>query len=169
MRFLFSLGYKNHFTIPTMHKFFAAEVEMDESRKKLSSLLDMDFSSLICFKDLDELATLASKLQKDPTLNAAQLVKLKLIEEIPTFAVTFLENRELVMHQADKFVVALEGNKAKVTSLKQEYREIKQVVINLQSKVDSTTMAVQDIGNQLAQLEARRAEVTRLIDKKRQR
>ncbi|GMI95992.1 hypothetical protein HRI_003268500 [Hibiscus trionum] len=149
----------------TMHNFFAAEVEMAEARRKLSSLLDMDFPSLICFKDLDELATLASKLQKDPSLTAEQLVKLKLIEEIPTFAVVFLENRK-VMEQADKFFTALEDNKTKVTSLKQEYCEIKQVVTNLQSEVDTTTMAVQDIDNQIAQLEAHRAQVMRLIDKK---
>ncbi|KAK9009550.1 hypothetical protein V6N11_036082 [Hibiscus sabdariffa] len=149
----------------TMHNFFAAEVEMAEARRKLSSLLDMDFPSLICFKDLDELATLASKLQKDTTLTAEQLVKLKLIEEIPTFSVVFLENRE-VMKQADNFFIALEDNKTKVASLKQEYCEIKQVVTNLQSEVDTTAMAVQDIDNQIAQLEAHRAQVMSLIDKK---
>ncbi|KAK8557225.1 hypothetical protein V6N13_013500 [Hibiscus sabdariffa] len=147
-----------------MHNFFAAEVEMAEARRKLSSLLDIDFRSLISFKDLNELTSLASKLQKDPTLTAEQLVKLKLIEEIPTFSVVFLENRE-VMEQADKFFRTHKDNKAKVTSLKQEYREIEQVVTNLQSEVDYTTMAVQDIDDQIAQLEAHRAEVTKLIGK----
>ncbi|XP_039067664.1 uncharacterized protein LOC120213648 [Hibiscus syriacus] len=150
----------------TMHNFFAAEAEMAEARRKLSSFLNMDFPSLICFKDVDELASLASKLQKDPTLTAEQLVKLKLIEEIPTFCIVFLENRE-VMEQADQFFRTLKENKAKVASLKQEYCEIKQVVTNLQSEVDSTTMAVQNIDDQIAQLEARRAEVTKMIDKKK--
>ncbi|KAK8973306.1 hypothetical protein V6N11_069177 [Hibiscus sabdariffa] len=149
-----------------MRNFFAAEGEMAEARRKLSSLLDMDFPSLICFKDLDELASLASKLRKDPTLTAEQLVKLKLIEEIPTFCEVFLENRE-VMEQADKFFTALDHNKAKVSSLKQEYSDLKQQVTNLQSEVDSNTMTVQDIDNQIAQLKARRAELMKLIDKKK--
>ncbi|KAE8663472.1 Detected protein of unknown function [Hibiscus syriacus] len=149
-----------------MHNFFAAEGEMAEARRKLSSLLDMDFPSLICFKDLDELASLASKLRKDPTLTAEQLVKLKLVEEIPTFCEVFLENRE-VMEQADKFFTALEENKAKVSSLKQEYSELKQQVTNAQSEVESSTTTVQDIDNQIAQLKARRAELTKLIDKKK--
>ncbi|KAK8973305.1 hypothetical protein V6N11_069176 [Hibiscus sabdariffa] len=139
---------------------------MAEARRKLSSLLDIDFRSLISFKDLNELVSLASKLQKDPTLTAEQLVKLKLIEEIPTFSVVFLENRK-VMEHADKFFRTHKDNKAKVTSLKQEYREIKQVVTNLQSEVDYTTMAVQDIDDQIAQLEAHRAKVTKLIGKKK--
>ncbi|GMI71950.1 hypothetical protein like AT3G22520 [Hibiscus trionum] len=150
----------------TMHNFFAAEFEMAEARRKLSSLLNMDFRSLICLKDLNELASLASKLQKDPTLTAQQLVKLKLVEEIPIFGKVFLENRE-VMEQADEFFRTHKDNKAKVTSLKQEYCEIKQAVTNLQSEEDYTTMAVQDIDDQIAQLEARRAEVVELIDKKK--
>ncbi|XVF66665.1 hypothetical protein PTKIN_Ptkin10aG0055100 [Pterospermum kingtungense] len=148
------------------HNSFTAEHEMAEARMKLSSLLDMDFPSLICFKDLDELTSLASKLRKDPTLTAEQLVKLKLIEEIPSFCEVFLENRE-VMEQADKFFAALEVNKAKVTSLRQEYSELKEQVTNLQSEVDSNTLTVQEIDQQIEQLKARRAELTRIINKKK--
>ncbi|PPD74166.1 hypothetical protein GOBAR_DD28908 [Gossypium barbadense] len=149
-----------------MQNSFAGDSEMAEARRKLSSLLDMDFPSLICFKDLEELASLASKLRKDPTLTAEQLVKLKLIEEIPSFCEVFLENRE-VMEQADKFFRGLDDNRAKVSSLKQEYSELKQQVTNLESEVDSNTMTVQDIDNQIAQLKAHRAELTKLIDKKK--
>ncbi|KAE8728149.1 Detected protein of unknown function [Hibiscus syriacus] len=148
------------------HNIDAAEGEMAEARRKLSSLLDMDLPSLICFKDFEELASLASKLRKDPTLTAEQLVKLKLIQEIPTFCEVFLENRG-VMEQADKFFTALEDKKAKVSSLKQEYSKLKQEVTNLQSELDSSTTAMQDIDNQIAELKARRAELTKLIDKKR--
>ncbi|XVF28835.1 hypothetical protein REPUB_Repub15cG0066200 [Reevesia pubescens] len=154
------------FAHPAMHNFFAAEDEMAEARMKLCSFLDMDFPSLICFKDLDELTSLASKLRKDPTLTAEQLVKLKLIEEIPSFCEVFLENRE-VMEQADKFFSALEDNKAKVTSLRQEYSELKEQVTNLQSEVDSNRLTVQEIDNQIAQLKAHRAELTRLINNKK--
>ncbi|XP_039067820.1 uncharacterized protein LOC120213832 [Hibiscus syriacus] len=148
------------------HDIVAAEDEMAEARRKLSSLLDMDFPSLICFKDLDELASLASKLRKDPTLTAEQLVKLKLIQEIPTFCEVFLENRG-VMEQADKFFTALEDNKAKVNSLKQEYSKLKQEVTDAQSEMDSSAAAVQDIDNKIAELKAQRTELTKLIDKKK--
>ncbi|WRX20870.1 hypothetical protein QQP08_013357 [Theobroma cacao] len=154
------------FTHPLMPNSFAAEEEMFEARRKLSSFLDMDFPSLICFKDLDELTSLASKLRKDPTLTAEQLVKLKLIEEIPSFCEVFLENRD-VMEQADKFFTALEDNKAKVTSLRQEYSELKEQVTHLQSEVDSNTSTVQEIDNQIAQLKSRRAELTRTIEHKK--
>ncbi|XP_022762079.1 uncharacterized protein LOC111307961 [Durio zibethinus] len=154
------------FSHPEMHNSFADEDEMAEARKKLSSLLDMDFPSLICFKDLDELTSLASKLRKDPTLTAEQLVKLKLIEEIPSYCEVFLENRG-VMEQAHKFFTTLEVNKAKVTSLRQEYSELKEQVTHLQSEVDSNTLTVQEIDDQIAQLKSRRAQLTRLIDSKK--
>ncbi|XP_022738861.1 uncharacterized protein LOC111291407 [Durio zibethinus] len=154
------------FSLPAMHNFFAAEDEMAEARMKLSSFLDMDFPSLICFKDLDELTRLASKLRKDPALNAEQLVKLKLIEEIPSFCEVFLENRE-VMGQADKFFTALEVNKAEVTSLRQEYTVLKEQVTHLQSEVDSNTLILQEIDDQIEQLKSHRAELTRIIDKKK--
>ncbi|XVF63094.1 hypothetical protein PTKIN_Ptkin09bG0061300 [Pterospermum kingtungense] len=149
-----------------MHNSFASEDEIAEARMKLSSFLDMDFPSLICFKDLDELTRLASKIRKDPTLTAEQLVKLKLIEEIPSFCEVFLENRE-VMEQAHKFFTELEVNKAKVNSLRQEFSELKDKVTHLQSEVDSNILTVQDIDNQIAQLKSHRAELTRLIDKKK--
>ena len=151
---------------PAMHNSFATEDEMAEARTKLSSLLDMDFPSLICFKDLDELASLAAKLQEDPTLTAEQLVKLKLTEEIPSFCVVFLENREAI-EQADKFFAALEVNKAKVTSLRQEYSELKEQVIHLQSEVDSNTLILQEIDDQIAKLKSHRTELTRTIDNKK--
>nr|KJB28319.1 hypothetical protein B456_005G043500 [Gossypium raimondii]KJB28323.1 hypothetical protein B456_005G043500 [Gossypium raimondii] len=151
---------------PVLYNYFAAESEMAEARMKLSSFLDMDFPSLICFKDLDELTSLASKLRKDPTLTAEQLVKLKLIEEIPSFCEVFLENRE-IMEQADNFFTTLQLNKTKVTSLKQEYSELRQQVTNLQSEVDTNSLTVQEIDNQIAQLKSHRAQLTRLIENKK--
>ncbi|KAL1060190.1 hypothetical protein V6Z11_1Z118400 [Gossypium hirsutum] len=154
------------FSHPVLYNYFAAESEMAEARMKLSSFLDMDFPSLICFKDLDELTSLASKLRKDPTLTAEQLVKLKLIEEIPSFCEVFLENRE-IMEQADKFFTTLQLNKTKVTSLKQEYSELRQQVTSLQSEVEANTLTVQEIDNQIAQLKSHRAQLTRLIENKK--
>ncbi|GLT99631.1 hypothetical protein SLE2022_170570 [Rubroshorea leprosula] len=142
------------------------EDEMAEARIRLSLLLDMDFSSLIRSQDLTELTSLASKLQKDPSLSAEQLVKLKLIEEIPSFSEVFLENKE-VMEQADKFFEALEVNKAKVTSLRKEYSELKEQATALQSEVDSNSLNIQEIDAQIAQLKSHRNELMKIIENKK--
>ncbi|XP_065863290.1 uncharacterized protein [Euphorbia lathyris] len=136
--------------------------EFTEARSRLSSLLGMDFPSLILSTNISELAHLASKLRSDPRLNAEQLVKLKLIEEIPTFSEVFLESKELIA-QVDEFFATLESKKNKAASLKSEYNELKEKTDQLQSQVDLSTTAVQEIDEQIAQLQARRAELTNSI------
>uniref|UniRef100_A0A2C9W8H1 DUF7081 domain-containing protein n=1 Tax=Manihot esculenta TaxID=3983 RepID=A0A2C9W8H1_MANES len=142
---------------------YTAQNEMAEARSKLSSLLVMDFPSLVLSNKISELANLASKLRKDPTLNAEQLVKLKLIEEISSFTEVFLESRELI-EQVDDFFATLEAKKAKVASLKKEYNELKEKTDQLQAQVDSNLMTVQEIDNQIALLQSRRAELTNAIE-----
>ncbi|GAV81848.1 PPR domain-containing protein/PPR_2 domain-containing protein/DYW_deaminase domain-containing protein, partial [Cephalotus follicularis] len=137
--------------------------EIIEARSKLSSLLDMDFPSLFGSKKLNELTNLAFILRKDPNLSAEQLVKLKLIEEIPSFSEVFLENR-VIAEQADNFFESLEANKAKVTDLKKEYSELKEQVGQLQAEVDSNMSTVKEIDEEIAKLQARRAELTHTIE-----
>jgi uncharacterized protein YoxC len=146
--------------------YLAVEHEMAESRRKLSSLLNMDFSSLVSSGNLSELTILASKLRKDPSLNVDQLIKLKLIEEIPLISGAFLETKG-VIEQADKFFADLEGKKAKVTPLKNEYRELKDKAGQLQREIDSSSTAVQEIDDQIAQLQSRRAELSSTIETKK--
>eukprot|EP00257_Ricinus_communis_P015546 XP_015573488.1 uncharacterized protein LOC8280909 isoform X1 [Ricinus communis] len=141
----------------------ATQIEMAEARNKLSSLLVMDFPSLVSSKCITELTTLASKLRTDPTMNAEQLVKLKLIEEIPTFSEVYLESRELI-DQVDEFFATLEGKRAKVASLKNEYSELKEKADQLQSQVDANSLAVDEIDRQIALLRSRRAEITHAIE-----
>ncbi|XP_059433792.1 uncharacterized protein LOC132166944 isoform X2 [Corylus avellana] len=140
--------------------------EMAESRRKLSSLLNMDFPSLVSSGNLSELTILASTLRKDPSLNVDQLITLKLIEEIPLISEAFLETKG-VIEQADKFFADLEAKKAKVTPLKNEYRELKDKAGQLQREIDSSSTAVEEIDDQIAQLESRRAALSSTIETKK--
>ncbi|KAF9677604.1 hypothetical protein SADUNF_Sadunf08G0124900 [Salix dunnii] len=139
------------------------ESDMANARRKLSSLLIVDFPTLVSSRSISKLTTLASKLRKDPTLSAEQLVKLKLIEEIPSFSKVFLECRQTI-EQVYKFFGTLEANKAKVNSLRDEYNELKEKSDQLQSQVDSNLLTVQEIDNQIFQLQTWRAELTNTIE-----
>ena len=141
------------------------EYEWAEARMKLSSLLDKDFSSLLMSNEAAELAALATKLKKDPSLSAEEIVRLKLIEEIPTFSQVFQENKNVIV-EADRFFSALELNKAKVASLKYEYSDLKDKLGNIQTEVDANSETIRQIDDQIAQLQARRTELTRWISKK---
>ncbi|XP_010532556.1 PREDICTED: uncharacterized protein LOC104808552 [Tarenaya hassleriana] len=142
------------------------EYEWAEARMKLSSLLEKDFTSLFFSKDAAELAALAAKIRKDPSLSAEEIVKLKLVEEMPSFSEVFQENKE-VIEDADRFFSALELNKAKVASLKYEYSELKDKLSSLDMEVESNSETIRQIDEQIAQLQARRSELTRFIGNKK--
>ncbi|GLT60326.1 hypothetical protein SLA2020_330970 [Shorea laevis] len=143
------------------------EDEMAEARIRLSLLLDMDFASLIRSQDLTELTSLASKLRKDPNLSAEQLVKLKLVEEIPSFSEVFLQNKE-VMEKAEKFFETLDVNKANVTSLRKEYSELKEQVSQLESEMNANSFSIQEIDAQIAQLKSCRDEMMKIMENKKE-
>ncbi|KAL1197554.1 hypothetical protein V5N11_012130 [Cardamine amara subsp. amara] len=141
------------------------EYEWAEARMKISSLLEKDFPSLFITNDAVEIAALATKLRKDPNLSAEEIVRLKLIEEIPTFSEVFQENKG-VIEEADRFFSALELNKAKVASLKYEYSDLKDKLGNIQMEVNANSETIRQIDDQIAQLQARRAELKRYIGNK---
>lgn len=141
------------------------EYEWAEARMKISSLLEIDLPTLFVSKDAAEIAALATKLRKDPNLSAEEIVRLKLIEEIPTFSEVFKENKG-VIEEADRFFSALELNKAKVASLKYEYSDLKHKLGDIQMEVDANSETIRQIDDQIAQLQARRAELKRYIGSK---
>ncbi|XP_021897094.1 uncharacterized protein LOC110814074 isoform X2 [Carica papaya] len=151
--------------LPSANSSPIKEHEIAGARVKLSSLLHMEFSQLVFSNDVSILTNLVTKLRRDPTLSAEQLVMLKLVEEIPTFREVYLENKE-VIDQADSFFSALEVNKSKVASLKSEYNELKDKITQIQIDVDKNSSTIQEIDEQIAQLQSRRAELTRLINSK---
>ncbi|CAH8308523.1 unnamed protein product [Eruca vesicaria subsp. sativa] len=134
------------------------EYEWAEARMKISSLLEKDLTTLFGSKDAAEIAGLATKLRKDPNLSAEEIVRLKLIEEIPTFSEVFQENKSVII-EADRFFSALELNKAKVASLKYEYSDLKHKLGSIQMEVDENSEAIRQIDDQIAQLQAKRAEL----------
>ncbi|KAF9673722.1 hypothetical protein SADUNF_Sadunf10G0053700 [Salix dunnii] len=139
------------------------ESDMAKARSKLCSLLVMDFPTLVSSRNIFKLTTITSKLLKDPTLSAEQLVKLKLIEEIPLFSEVFVESRQTI-EQVNNFFGTLEANKVKVNSLRNEYNELKERADQLQSQVDSNLLTVQEIDNQIFQLQTWRAELMSTIE-----
>lgn len=141
------------------------EYEWAEARMKISSLLEKDFPTLFVSKEAAEIAALATKLRKDPNLSAEEIVRLKLMEEIPTFSEVFQENKA-VIEEADKFFSALELNKAKVASLKYEYSDLKHKLGSIQMEVDENSEAIRQIDEQIAQLQARRTELKKHIGSK---
>ncbi|KAH0943204.1 hypothetical protein BRARA_A02718 [Brassica rapa] len=141
------------------------EYEWAEARMKISSLLEKDFPTLFTSKDAAEIAALATKLRKDPNLSAEEIVRLKLMEEIPTFSEVFQENKA-VIEEADRFFSALELNKAKVASLKYEYSDLKHKLGSIQIEVDENSEAIRQIDEQMAQLQARRNELKKYIGSK---
>lgn len=141
--------------------------EYAEARKNLSSILSMDFALLVSPKVLSKLTVLSSKVQEDPNLSEDQLSKLKLIEEIPLVSKDFLEAKGMIEH-ANKFFVDLEANVAKAFLLRNEYNELKEEEVRLQAEVDSTSLAIKEVDDQIAQLEAKKSELSRLIEVKEQ-
>lgn len=118
---------------------------------------------LVSFKNIYELIHLASNLRKDPNLSAENLLKLKLIEEIPSYGKVFLENKRIT-EQAKNFFAVLEDKKAKALSLKKEFYEMKDNIFQLQSELDSNLLAVKEIDDQIAMLQSERAELMATIE-----
>ncbi|CAN6890793.1 unnamed protein product [Brassica oleracea var. botrytis] len=141
------------------------DYEWAEARMKISSLLEKDLPTLFVSKDAAEIAALATKLRKDPNLSAEEIVRLKLIEEIPTFSEVFQENKS-VIEEADWFFSALELNKAKVASLKYEYSDLRHKLGSIQVEVDENSEAIRQIDDQIGQLQARRNELKRYVGSK---
>lgn len=129
---------------------------MTEIRSKLSSLLAMGFASLCASNKLNELISLASELQRDPTLSPGQLSMLKLIQEIPMSSNIFLQAKEL-SGKADKFFSDLDAKLAYVASLKEEYNLEKEQLEISQADEASTLLTILEIDEEIAALQSRRA------------
>ncbi|TXG72070.1 hypothetical protein EZV62_000649 [Acer yangbiense] len=61
----------------------------------------------------------------------------------------------------------LEENKAKVTSLRQEYNELKENATLLQAEIDSNLSSLQGIDDQIAQLKSQRAQLMKTMETKK--
>ncbi|KAI4317849.1 hypothetical protein L6164_025682 [Bauhinia variegata] len=143
---------------PAKPNTLALAADMTECRNKLSTLLTMDFPSLVSSSKFSEFAILASQLHNDPSLTLDEVIKLKSVEEIPLIVEAFQEANRII-DQADRFFADLEAKKVKVTNLKKEYIELKDKVTQAEAEVDSSSLAIQEIDDQISQLQLRKAEM----------
>ncbi|KAF7851991.1 hypothetical protein BT93_L1684 [Corymbia citriodora subsp. variegata] len=135
--------------------------------KKLSSILALDFSCWLSSKNLKEISFLVEKLAMDPTLTINQLLKLESIEEIPKAHKIFLQ-AEGIAEQANKFFGDIQAMKDKLSSMRGEFSELKKGAAEVRSQVDSKSLFVQEIDEQIAQLQSRQAELARDLESKKE-
>ncbi|KAL2349483.1 hypothetical protein Fmac_003483 [Flemingia macrophylla] len=137
--------------------------EMKCWKNKLSSLLNIDFPSLVSCNDAVEAATLALQIRKDPNLSIDQLAKLKLVEQIPLYSETFLEAKRNI-EEADGFLAELEARKLKAPEVKNEYNELKEQIAQRDTEMERSSSAIQEIDDQIRQLESKRNEISRVLE-----
>ncbi|TKY53621.1 hypothetical protein E2542_SST25158 [Spatholobus suberectus] len=153
-------------TTPSDHMTPATTLDnemMECCKEQLSSLLAMDFPSLVSCNDVEQVATLASRVREDPSLSVDQLFKLKLVEQVPLAGEAFLEAKGNY-EEADKFLADLEAKKLKVPSLKKEYNELKDKVAQIEAERDRRTLAIQEIDDQIRQLQSKRNEISSALE-----
>lgn len=149
----------DHMTLAT-----TLDDEMIEGcKKKLSSLLAIDFPSLVSRSDVAEVATLASQIREDPSLSVDQLFKLKLVEQVPIAGEAFLEAKGSI-EEASKFLSDLEAKKRKVPSLKIEYCQLKDKVAQKEAELDFSIQAINEIDDQIQQLQSKRNEISSALE-----
>ncbi|KAI6698457.1 hypothetical protein NL676_018576 [Syzygium grande] len=144
-------------------KDFEAQDVLISQRKCLlttrSFLPFLPWISRACCPHLEQITFLVEKLVADPILTIDQLLKLKLVEEIPKAGKVFQRTKGLA-DQASNFFGELQVMKDKVSSIKREFSELKKGTGELQSQIDSKSSLVREIDEQIAQLQSRKAELT---------
>lgn len=114
-------------------------------KKKLSCFLALDFCSLVSSNDdVAQVAMLVSQVHKDTNLSVDQLVELKLVEQISLLSDAYLEAKGK-FKEAQKLLADLEEKKLKVSSLKNEYIELKDKVTQREAKMDGLVLNIQEI------------------------
>lgn len=138
--------------------------EMIPAREKLSSLLAVDFPSLISSEELSKLAAdCALKLQNEPNLSPQELAMIKLILEIPFIRKCFLEAKE-TLNEADKFFADLDSKIVLAASLKQKYIKSKEEMGVLQAEEGSMLLAMTETDEQIARLQSYRSSLVQAVE-----
>ncbi|ESW17417.1 hypothetical protein PHAVU_007G237900 [Phaseolus vulgaris] len=132
-------------------------------KKKLSSLLALDFPSLVSSNDVAEVAILASQIREDPNLTVDQLFKLKLVEQVPLAGEAFLEAKESI-EEADKRMADLQAKKLEIPTLKKEYNELKEKLSEREAEMDISTLSIKEIDDQIRQLQLKRNRISSALE-----
>ncbi|KAI3469582.1 hypothetical protein Pfo_026245 [Paulownia fortunei] len=133
-----------------------------KAREELSSLLAMGVPSLITSNKLSEVTNLSSKLQYDPYLSPGEFSMLNLIQEIPLASKDFLDAKRITA-EARKFFMELEASIAHVSELKSDYILSKGKIALLQAEDASASSTIQEIDEQIAILQSRRAILAEVV------
>ncbi|KAK7355346.1 hypothetical protein VNO80_14601 [Phaseolus coccineus] len=132
-------------------------------KKKLSSLLALDFPSLVSSNDVAEVAILASQIREDPNLTVDQLFKLKLVEQVPLAGEAFLEAKASI-EEADKRMAELQEKKLEIPTLKKEYNELKEKLSEREAETDISTLSIKEIDDQIRQLQLKRNRISSALE-----
>lgn len=133
------------------------------AREKLSSLLAVDFPSLISSEEHSKLAAeCAFKLQNEPNLSPLELSMIKLIQEIPFIRKPFLEAKE-TSNEADKFFADLDSKIFLAASLKKKYIKSKEEIGVLQAEEGSLLLAMTETDEQIAKLQSYRSLLAQTV------
>ncbi|KAG8370218.1 hypothetical protein BUALT_Bualt14G0094200 [Buddleja alternifolia] len=136
--------------------------DFTKSREELSSLLAMDFPSLIASKKLPEVTNLSCKLQTDPHLSPHELSMLNLIQEMPSASKRFLDGKK-VKQETREFFLELDGNIALINTLKNKYFSSKNKIAILQAEYESATSTIREIDEQIAMLQSLRSAIAEVV------
>ncbi|KAK4425665.1 hypothetical protein Salat_1760500 [Sesamum alatum] len=138
--------------------------DFKKAREELSSLIAMDFPSLITSNKLPEVTNLSTKLQSDPHLSPEELSMLNLIREIPSSGKCFRDAKQ-VTAEANKFFTELETNKGLITALKRKYMLSKDKIALLQAEDVAASSTIQEIDDEIAILQSRRATLAKVVQR----
>ncbi|KAK4382442.1 hypothetical protein Sango_2870900 [Sesamum angolense] len=142
--------------------------DFKKAREELSSLIAIDFPSLITSNKLPEVTNLSSKLQSDPHLSPKELSMLNLIQEIPSASRCFLDAKQ-VTAEANKFFMELEANKGLITALKRKYMLSKDKIALLQAEDVAASSTIQEIDDEIAILQSRRATLAKVVKRNQEK
>ncbi|KAL0457193.1 UNVERIFIED_CONTAM: hypothetical protein Slati_1058500 [Sesamum latifolium] len=158
-------------SVPRAPKSGSALSKMEDfkkAREELSSLIAMDFPSLITSNKLPEVTNLSSKLLSDPHLSPKELSMLNLIREIPSASKCFLDAKQ-VTAEANKFFMELEANKGLITALKRKYMLSKDKIALLQAEDVAASSTIQEIDDEIAILQSRRATLAKVVKRNQEK
>lgn len=133
-------------------------------REKLSSLLAVDFPSLISSEEHSKLAAeCALKLQSEPNLSPQERSMIMLIQEIPFIRKRFLEAKE-TSNEANKFFAELDSKIVLAASMKEKYIKSKQEMGVLQEEERSLLLAMTETDEQIAKLQSYRSSLAQAVE-----
>ncbi|KAL3727229.1 hypothetical protein ACJRO7_032034 [Eucalyptus globulus] len=152
--------------VEEIHAQFCGE-DIDECLKSLEHILsqhndEAQVQTPLTYvgSDMAEEFNSIEDLPTDPILTVDQMLKLKIVQEISKASEVSLHCKGIA-EQAHKFFGAIKDH---VCSIKSEVSKLKKGAGELESHIESNSSLVEEIDEQIAQLQSRRAEHARNLE-----